>query len=126
PAAIAAALIDEGCVGEGVAATTVELAARACEDAEIRAALERIAADERRHAALAWASLRWLLDHHPGEVQPAVRERAATLRERAMSSDPVQRAIVIELVAPLLETMLDQGAETAITDRRRCTRPPRP
>lgn len=65
-------LIVEGCVGEtlGVA----ELLALLDEDLDpvLRPRLEQIAADETRHAALAWRTMRWFA----GRVAPAVIERA--------------------------------------------------
>src|SRR5690606_27886061 len=49
----------EGCVGETIAALRAERAGRGCDDADVRAVLQRIAEDEARHAALAWRTLAW-------------------------------------------------------------------
>jgi hypothetical protein len=61
-AQVLADLVAEGCVAETVAAAELQEAASGAVDPELRAVLTRIAADEMRHAALAWRTLRWLLD----------------------------------------------------------------
>lgn len=55
----------DGCLNESVAATEAALAAARCADPAIRAVLERVAAEEAAHAALAWAFLRWALEQEP-------------------------------------------------------------
>lgn len=77
---LAADTFAEGCVGESIAALVAERALRHCLDPAVRDALATIAADEARHAALAWATLRWAVDHGGDAVRDAVRERAALLR----------------------------------------------
>lgn len=62
------ALILEACIGETLAAIEAHHAAAVARDPQVRAALERIAADELRHAELGWACLRWLLDRHGAEL----------------------------------------------------------
>lgn len=74
PVAIALAMLEEGCINESVAAAEAAVAASQCRDKQAKSVLSRIAADETRHAALAWRTLRWLLDTHP-EVAPALRTR---------------------------------------------------
>jgi hypothetical protein len=71
-------LIVEGCVGEtlGVAETLALLEHDL--DPVLRAVVERIAADETRHAALAWRTLKWFA----ARVDPAIIDRAF---ERALS-----------------------------------------
>jgi hypothetical protein len=61
--------IREGCIGETVAAIEASEAFEHAEDPCIRRALERIAADETRHAELAWQFVRWALDHGGDEVR---------------------------------------------------------
>lgn len=68
---VIAALIDEACVGETIGAAEAAACAALVTDPEIRAGLEQVAADEARHAALAWRALVWLLAAHPGCVAPA-------------------------------------------------------
>jgi hypothetical protein len=60
--AIVEALIDEACIGETLAAIEAYEAAAHAVDPAVVEVLERIAADELRHAQLGWRSLRWMLD----------------------------------------------------------------
>lgn len=73
PAEMAEAVLREGCVGETLAA--VDAAARLAHatDPVVRATLEQIVEDESRHAALAWSTLRWLVDQHPSIVERLAR-----------------------------------------------------
>lgn len=64
----------EGCVNETLAALMAARAAAHCEDAVVRAALETLAEDEARHAALAWQTVRWAL-----ESDPSVRPQLASV-----------------------------------------------
>jgi hypothetical protein len=74
-AELAASTVKEGCVGETVAAVVAaEQLARATDPA-VRAALEEIAADEARHAELAWRTVAWAMREGGSEVRDAV-ERA--------------------------------------------------
>jgi hypothetical protein len=52
----------EGCIGETVAAIEAREAAALAGDPVVKNALERIAIDEMRHAALAWRFVRFALD----------------------------------------------------------------
>jgi hypothetical protein len=70
----------EGCVGETLAALVASKAALACTDAGIRSALESIADDEERHAALAWRTVAWALEAGGSAVAEALREAAAHRR----------------------------------------------
>jgi hypothetical protein len=94
--AVLVATFIEGCVGETIAAAELELAAQACVDPVVAAALRSIAADEQRHATLAWRTVQWLL--HTGGAAlrgaltaalagvvvpaPAIDELPATLMRR--------------------------------------------
>lgn len=53
--------VHEGCVGETLAATLAQTAARNATAPLVRSTLEIIAADEARHAELAWRFVRWAL-----------------------------------------------------------------
>lgn len=55
-------LIREGCIGETLAAIVAGRARDAAREPVVAAVLDTIADDESRHAALAWKTLRWLLD----------------------------------------------------------------
>lgn len=59
--AVLAAVIAEGCIGETIAAAELDLAARTCADRQVAACLRELAADEQRHAALAWRTVQWAL-----------------------------------------------------------------
>jgi hypothetical protein len=68
----------EGCIGETTAALEAALVARAVTDPIVRDVLERIAADEQRHAELAFRFVRWIVGAHP---ELAAVARAVLLRE---------------------------------------------
>ncbi len=95
--AIAVAVFEEGCVNESVAAAEAAIAASEARDPQVRATLERIAADEREHASLAWKTLRWLLDSHGHEVAPALRralvDLGAPLARPQAAASPEQREL---------------------------------
>jgi hypothetical protein len=66
---LAVSTVREGCVGETVAAVVAaEQLARATDPA-VRAALTEIAADEARHAELAWKTVAWAVNAGGGEVR---------------------------------------------------------
>ncbi len=70
----------DGCAGEAVEALALREAAAAAEDPAMRAALERIAGDEERHAELAFRTVAWALGAGRAEVAPRLAEAIATLR----------------------------------------------
>lgn len=55
--------VHEGCVGETLAASLAQSAARNATAPLVRSTLEIIAADEARHAELAWRFVRWALQY---------------------------------------------------------------
>lgn len=61
-----ATAVREGCIGETVAALEASELAEHVADPLLRQVLERIAADERRHAELAWKFAHWALSQDPG------------------------------------------------------------
>ena len=71
-AELAVANAVDGCVGESWAALLATHQAAACPDAQIAAAMALIAADETRHAALAWSVADWLALRLPAEGRLAV------------------------------------------------------
>ena len=71
----------EGVIGETVATLAAERSLAQCGVAPIRDALEAIIADEAQHAALAWATVRWAIAEGGAEVQEAVLQAAAELRQ---------------------------------------------
>jgi hypothetical protein len=69
---ISVSTIEEGCIGETVAAlVAAEQLARATDPA-VRAALAQIAADEARHAELAWRTAAWAVRAGGDDVRAAV------------------------------------------------------
>jgi hypothetical protein len=112
------ALVD-GCIGEAVAAARAEVAAQHAVP-PIAAVLRTIAADETRHAALAWSTLRWALQRDPG-LMPVLldaldRHRGGEAVVLApdlptyglLSRDEqarIHRHVVDQIVAPILGMM---------------------
>ena len=70
----------EGCVHETFGALLLHWQAAHARDASVRRTFARIAADETRHAALAWAVARWA----EGRLDAAGRARVAAARARAL------------------------------------------
>jgi hypothetical protein len=70
---LAAATVREGCVGETMSAVLAGERRERARDAEVRAALERIAADETRHAELAWRTVAWAIARGGDAVRESVR-----------------------------------------------------
>lgn len=79
--------VHEGCVGETLAATLAQTAARSATAPIVRSALEIIAADEARHAELAWRFVRWALQQDDSLRAVAGAAFNAALRELP---EPVQ------------------------------------
>ncbi|MCB9741567.1 MAG: ferritin-like domain-containing protein [Alphaproteobacteria bacterium] len=63
--AVLRALVAEACVGETLGVAEALAAAEACVDPVVKAHLTQVAADETRHAGLAWRALRWLVGEDP-------------------------------------------------------------
>ncbi|MGB5220632.1 MAG: ferritin-like domain-containing protein [Polyangiales bacterium] len=62
---VVCANVDEGCVGETLAALEAQEAARRATDPTVRSALEAIAFDEEQHAQLGWSVWGWALGAAP-------------------------------------------------------------
>jgi hypothetical protein len=100
-------VILEGCIGETSAALDALESAETAADPVIRDAYARIAADEQRHAELAFRFVRW------AAMQ---REGAAAHVARAIDALPSSR-ICDEVVAPCLRALLeDCGGVTAAAE----------
>jgi hypothetical protein len=80
--------IAEGCVGETLAALEAAEAAEHASDATVRNALLRIAADEKRHAELAFRFVRWVVTKQP-ELLAHVKAAFAAYTGRDSSSPEV-------------------------------------
>ena len=136
-ASIAARAAREGCVGETLAAVhAAEQLARATDPA-VRAALEIIAADEARHAELAWRTVVWAVRTGGAPVRAAVAavlenldgdEGAAPRREGRLDrhgrlEHEEQRRLaaraIVEVVRPAARALL--GCEVGGGERRRAS-----
>jgi len=95
---VARAVLREACVGETLAAIEAQAAAAAAKDPAVRRVLQKIAADEGRHAALGWQALAWLM----AEMDPAAR--AGLLRE-------LEAALAELTMAPPAEAAPAAGGE---------------
>lgn len=95
----------EGCFGETSAALEASEAADSAADPVVRAAYERIAEDEQRHAELAFRFVRWALQRGGAEVA----ERIAA----ALTTPPNTSNATREVTLPCLRVLLDAtGAVT--------------
>ncbi len=79
-------LIDEGCVGETLGAAEADVIAEASDPA-IAAVGRTLSADEARHAALAWRTLKWLLDGADRETRAAASDALRDAISRARGAD---------------------------------------
>ena len=70
----------EGCVRETFGAAFAAWQAEHAQDPAIRSAMQKIARDEARHAALAWGVARWA----ESRLDQAARSRIATAKRRAL------------------------------------------
>jgi hypothetical protein len=137
-AACAAAAVLEGCVGETIAALMVQAQLERAADAQTLRALGRIAADEARHAALAWRFVAWALAVGDDGVRREV-ERAFADSARAPEPPPappvnmeswhrfgrlsaaeeleVARAAVREVIEPCARTLLRASSRPGAPER---------
>jgi hypothetical protein len=96
-------------VSWAVAALEAAEARSHCNDPVARAALQRIAADETRHAQLAWRFVAWALDTGPASLRGVVR--AAFARQLA-NGIPARHFRAAAPPAP--EWMLSDGLPSAL------------
>ncbi len=75
------ACVREGCIGETLAALELHTLARDCVDASLAESLRAVAADEMRHAALAWRFVQWALGR-----APSLASRVAAVFERGVAA----------------------------------------
>lgn len=62
-------IVIDGCINETIAAAIAQAESNCAADPTLHLSLDKLAADERRHAALSWKALRWLLSERP-ELRP--------------------------------------------------------
>jgi hypothetical protein len=95
--AFAIALVREGCVGETCGAAEAAEGARGVTDPALRSAMETIAADEQRHAVLAWKTLQWVWPKLSSEararVMDAARDEAMALSSTGSTADETSSAL---------------------------------
>lgn len=87
--ALVTSSIDEGCIGETLAAMVAGEQARVALDERVKATFEQIARDESRHAALAWRILYWALERDPS-LRDVARRAFDEMLERAASAPFVE------------------------------------
>jgi hypothetical protein len=85
-AELALATFAEGCVGETIAAAIAAEQLASASDPGVRAALSEIAADEARHAELAWRTVAWALSAGGSAVRAALAPAVLEALARACSS----------------------------------------
>jgi hypothetical protein len=102
PASLARENAVEGCVRETFAALVAARQAEHAADPAVRAALRRIARDEARHAALAWAVARWVEPRLGAgarrRLARATRDAIAALRDEVLA--PVDAGVVRDAGVP--------------------------
>ena len=104
PTAIVVRAVLEGCVNETVSAAHAAAAAVACQDPALRKVLTRIAADESRHAALAWRFVRWAMSQRPSlaaPVQEAFNSARSLRASPASAPTPALQALGVLSAADL-------------------------
>ena len=83
---IARSLIQEGCIGETLAAIEVHLAAKIAQDTVVKEALLEISSDETKHAQLAWNTIYWIIEKYPN-LRTFVEETfRAEIEQRLMTT----------------------------------------
>jgi hypothetical protein len=106
--------VREGCIGETVAAIEALEASEHAEDPVIRALLQRISADETRHAELAWRFVTWALSG----LAPDAPERSRVAAELERGRAPMTAARPAELDAEsqryLAHGLLPESLSTAL------------
>lgn len=86
-AAIVRSSFLDGCVGEGAAALSFEVAAESATEPETRSILAAIAEDEARHAELGWRTLMWAIERDPVAAKEALAAAIAEVRRDGVPFD---------------------------------------
>ncbi len=96
----------EGCIGETVAALGAREGATCATDPHVRQVLSEIAADEERHAELAWRFLDWALAQRPS-LAPALlataRAQLAGNRSRINGATSAETGLLEHGILPLAQ-----------------------
>ncbi|MCY1057678.1 ferritin-like domain-containing protein [Nannocystis sp. SCPEA4] len=99
-AAVAVAAVREGCINETLAALTAEIGSAHAEHPAIRSTLARIAADERRHARLAWQFVQWAVAQCPATASAVALAFAEAQRDPAPGTRDADDLIAHGLLSP--------------------------
>ena len=91
-------VIREGCIGETVAAVEAAEAAARAEDPTVKKVLERIAADEQRHADLAWRYVAWAISEDASFASVLLSEVVAKRAERHAATADDRRLLAHGMV----------------------------
>jgi len=110
--------IREGCVGETVAALEAAELGASVRDPALRRTLSAIAADEKRHAELAWRFVIWACERQPAIRHVVSLELAAIENELTTESPPTTSAADRDLAADgVLSSALERCVRrAALTD----------
>ncbi|MGB1017172.1 MAG: ferritin-like domain-containing protein, partial [Nannocystaceae bacterium] len=81
------AVVDEGCIGETVAAAEAARLAAEVSDPFLKSVLETIARDETRHAALAWRFVAWAMQ--TPELATAARQALENMQVHKTAPSPM-------------------------------------
>jgi hypothetical protein len=138
---VTAAVVSEACVGETIAALVAREQRARAEDPATKCALDRIAEDEERHAALGWRFVHWALAKGGAPVRRAaerafheavanarvapapsyeISDRAAWSRHGRLDRDELMaatRAALDEVIVPCLAELFREApayAESAV------------
>ncbi|HMJ14544.1 MAG TPA: hypothetical protein VK524_24195 [Polyangiaceae bacterium] len=115
---IACENVAEGCVRETFGALVGMHQARAARDPEVAHAYRAIAADETRHAALAWRVARWAERKLSAEQRRSVREARAhaitELREELQTAVPVALRVTAGVPEPAVSLAWLERLEQAL------------
>lgn len=84
-------LIDEGCIGETIAAHTAKEESERVTDAVVGGVLAHIARDEQQHSLLAWRSLAWLVDVFGEPVRQVLSRQLDRIEQELDETPPTRR-----------------------------------
>lgn len=118
---LVASLVEEGCVGETIAALFAVEQRLVATDHEVCTALDAVCAEEAKHAELAWAALRWAIDRGGERVLVAAQaafERTAHRLQHAAPDAPFAdtRPEVVASHGRLSQTVFNQVAKRALKE----------
>jgi hypothetical protein len=105
--------LTDGCIGEGIAARTLKLAAERVASPALHQVLKRTAEDEAQHQLLAWEIVTWLMGSSP-EIRRALE--AAIHRQSSLAPSPDQLASDLDAELCALMGRLPPEEEQTLRD----------